>query len=564
MTLTTQNDDGIISNSVSGKGIILSSNGVAVKLDKANDALYPTQGSVSLGTSTNRFESAYLNNTFAQNLELNGTDVESSITTLQNKTEKISVILDETNIDGIMRAGDIRDSESGESGITLVTSGVYFNTNGVISANGVEIPNNITTLNSKTQNIVGTTTANQTEIAGDLVVSDIRYTGTSSVQLNDDFDGIDPGRTLGSTTLTPVIAGGEIRLTEDISISNGIVTYDLAATPAIGTGSFTGEFTFNFRNPVSTPTAGIISLVLSTDVAVTSSASYGYQFSFRQYSNYFRLFINGGAQGTQINGIALLPDTDYTFRLEYDNHTEARCFLDNVLMTTIPWTHGANVYEHIGVFGQCLGGGEMELYVSNFSVSTLPSPSQQIALNNGKITLTSGGIEALAIQNNEVTLDGNLAVTGNITKSYAFPNFSGNTLPTQTTTQNTYVPIVGSLNTALYLNSADFTITGTNNIPLVTYTGSPSKVFQVSATISGQMTTNTASTMEFRLFKNGVEFPQSCVKVLMDGNDLDPTSLTLNCLVELGTNDSIDLRTNNTTGTDSITIVCYTCVITQV
>ena len=103
-----------------------------------------------------------------------------------------------------------------------------------------------------------------------------------------------------------------------------------------------------------------------------------------------------------------------------------------------------------------------------------------------------------------------------------------------------------------------------NNIPIITYNGVPTKMFQVVAAITGVLDSQTGVTIEFRLYKNGSQYPMSCVKRKMDANTTDPAECTLSTLIELSTGDNITIWMRNVTNTTSVFINCLNFVATQI
>jgi len=164
-----------------------------------------------------------------------------------------------------------------------------------------------------------------------------------------------------------------------------------------------------------------------------------------------------------------------------------------------------------------------------------------------------------------VTVDSDLVCTGNITKSYAFANWNNNTLITALPTSGNYFPITG--NTWVpenQLKSADMAVTFSNSIPYITYSGAATKVFQVIAAITAGLDSQTGVTIEFRLYKNGSQYPMSCVKRFMDANVTDPAECTLSTLIELSTGDFISIFMRNLTNSTGVFINCLNFVATQI
>ena len=237
------------------------------------------------------------------------------------------------------------------------------------------------------------------------------------------------------------------------------------------------------------------------------------------------------------------PNVNRTIEIWIDG-TRYVNYLDNI------WRTGTRTHFGLGAYSQGTTGLSCNYFIKDvLVVSSTPSSAHT----------------TITLDNTSCNVNNDLNVTGNIVKSYAFANFDENALPTSMLIQNLYYPLLGdTFNAGAQLNSSDLTITFPANKPLVTYTNPVSKMFQISATLSCQMATNNTSIMEFRVFKNGVQYPQSCVKCKMDGNDLDPQPISISCLVGLDTNDTIDIRVANTTSSDNIIVVCYKLVVTQI
>lgn len=212
--------------------------------------------------------------------------------------------------------------------------------------------------------------------------------------------------------------------------------------------------------------------------------------------------------------------------------------------TDIYWRIVANKVGNEGTTGRQLFQVQELAYFEE--VPPLPSTQCSLLMGGGQVDVT-----------------GDLAVSGNIIKSYGFISANGNALATSITTVGTYAPVLitsGIVSTILN----DFTYTGPGNSPRLTYTNPTPKVFSVNVSVSGAMVTNGASIIQYVLFKNGVEYTQSCAKVLMDGNDLDPNNVNIACLIALEQADYVNLYVRNLTSTDSIVVECYSLVITQV
>jgi len=164
-----------------------------------------------------------------------------------------------------------------------------------------------------------------------------------------------------------------------------------------------------------------------------------------------------------------------------------------------------------------------------------------------------------------VTVDSDLVCTGNITKSYAFANWNTNTLITALPTAGNYLPITGSTWVPEnQLKSADMNVAFQNNIPFITYNGTATKMFHVVAAITGVLDSLTGVTIEFRLYKNGSQYPMSCVQRKMDANTTDPAECTLNTLIELSTGDNLTILMRNLTNSTGVLIRCLNFVVTQI
>jgi len=160
---------------------------------------------------------------------------------------------------------------------------------------------------------------------------------------------------------------------------------------------------------------------------------------------------------------------------------------------------------------------------------------------------------------------GDLDVSGNITKSYALANFSANPTQTPIPTAGTYFPILGTTQVlGQQLNSSDFTVDYPSNIPTITYTGVPTKMFQISASIIGILGSSSPNVIEFRLYKNGSQYPPSCVRTFMDSNSLDPGESTMNTLIELSTGDLLNIWVTNLSDPVGVIVNCLSFVATQI
>lgn len=110
--------------------------------------------------------------------------------------------------------------------------------------------------------------------------------------------------------------------------------------------------------------------------------------------------------------------------------------------------------------------------------------------------------------------------------------------------------------------AVDFVLTGTGNG--LGYTGATTKKFRVSASISSRIGSLAVSTFSLEFHKNGARIPKSEIRVSMDDTTTWPRSTSVECIVELAQNDTIDLRVANRDNTNNFTMISYSMTVVEV
>jgi hypothetical protein len=204
-------------------------------------------------------------------------------------------------------------------------------------------------------------------------------------------------------------------------------------------------------------------------------------------------------------------------------------------------------------------------YIATNRVTNAFGANVNMLLTNTDITFETGLQARVVVSNTGMLINDNLVVNGNITKSYAFANWGSNFLVTPLPNPAAYFPIVGNTQVVgNQMNSADMSVIFINNIPRIQYNGTVPKVFQISASISSTMEDNSTAIIEYRLYKSGVQYNPSCVKIKMDGNSLDPSEATMNTMIELVSGDVINIFARNISANVGIIVTCLNFVVTQI
>lgn len=164
--------------------------------------------------------------------------------------------------------------------------------------------------------------------------------------------------------------------------------------------------------------------------------------------------------------------------------------------------------------------------------------------NTGNIvntgTLTNNGVVSSVVNGETVKLErspmGEVSMTSNATA-------------TTITTQNTYTKVAGT--TTFPADNYQFSDGGTSN--RLTYTGPNMKMFHIAATLSFSAST-TNSIVKAVIFKNNTPLSNGTVTLKL-GNSGDIVSTAIHVAITLSTNDYLELRIMNTSGTGTITVV---------
>ena len=88
---------------------------------------------------------------------------------------------------------------------------------------------------------------------------------------------------------------------------------------------------------------------------------------------------------------------------------------------------------------------------------------------------------------------------------------------------------------------------------VLTYTDAPTRGVQIDASITATMNLSTAD-LTFTVFQNGVAVAKSAMSPSVDGVTPSPKSVSLNCLLQVNTGDTIALYVQNNTNTDNVLV----------
>jgi hypothetical protein len=140
--------------------------------------------------------------------------------------------------------------------------------------------------------------------------------------------------------------------------------------------------------------------------------------------------------------------------------------------------------------------------------------------------------------------------------SYAEQFINGNATPTAFGMVNTYADILGTRITG---NINGFTAQALS----VTYTATPTKIFQLVCSISCLSDGLFAQNYFLSFFKNGVLVPEGTMHTKLDNNTATfPTNVTTCALLELATNDIITIKMKNSDSTQGVLVtdMNFTCI----
>lgn len=518
----------------SGKLTLENSGNSNIEFDTLNSIVPAVTNTNDLGTASLRFKDLYMSGTAMVDTKVrvgSNADVFTSISgdaILQNpvlgknvslQTDAHSLIVDDT-------AKSIRSSN--DNWVDLGTPSFRYKDAYIAGSTTVDT----SVITPSIKDITQTTSidlTNLTPISGTLVQD--TFTGGSIL-----------GGTLGGTAT--FVPGNYLQLTPETLPTQGSITYDFTS------GDIGTDITFEFEVFVGNTTGqdgNGVSVFFGTTTPTQNISTAGnttftlYTYDIAGDRVQYRIQTGGTVLSASLSALAgnLLNNQWVPVKFTIVNNIYTGYVTD---MNTPLYTYAAPVSllgteTKIGLIAQCQGV-DSAYRVRNLTIS------RPAVLGGGQVDIT-----------------GNLVVSGDIIKSYGFFSANGNTL--QTPTSVTYAPVLittGIVSTILN----DFTYAGTGNIPRLTYINTTPKIFSINVSLSGSMTTNNASVIQYVLFKNGNEYNQSCAKVLMDGNDLDPNNVSISCLIALEQNDYINILVRNLSSTDSIIVECCSLVITQV
>ena len=169
---------------------------------------------------------------------------------------------------------------------------------------------------------------------------------------------------------------------------------------------------------------------------------------------------------------------------------------------------------------------------------------------------TIGGILDVAF---DLNVGSDLTVSGELTRhlSYCQANWMDNTAQTVITVVNTYYPVVG---TYANIELDEFTVAGS----LITYTGTVTKRVIVNINACWLMAGGNGNKMRIGVFRNGVLAPSSVVGGLVDDNSTYPRNIGTGCILSLDGGDTVEVRANNTDGTNNLIMECLSTQIMEV
>lgn len=161
--------------------------------------------------------------------------------------------------------------------------------------------------------------------------------------------------------------------------------------------------------------------------------------------------------------------------------------------------------------------------------------------------------------NGDLTVAGNLTVTGSLysQRSSALMYMQGNATGTTITPASTWTKIAGTTTVALpYL--VDFTSPSTNRL---TYTGTPTIKANVSVNLTFSHNGAVTEELMFAVYKNGSQVSESIMSTEITTSVI--TNISLSTIVQLSTNDYIEIWCLSPTNTRIITVKRMTVIAEQ-
>ena len=127
-------------------------------------------------------------------------------------------------------------------------------------------------------------------------------------------------------------------------------------------------------------------------------------------------------------------------------------------------------------------------------------------------------------------------------------SMSSNTTVTTISAANTYYKVAGT--TSLCAGSYNFTNGGVSN--RLTYTGTKNKMFHIACTLSASASSNN-QTVKAVVYKNGTALTRGITQFKLFGNG-DIGSATIHVMIDLALNDYLELRIQNISGANNVTV----------
>jgi hypothetical protein len=130
--------------------------------------------------------------------------------------------------------------------------------------------------------------------------------------------------------------------------------------------------------------------------------------------------------------------------------------------------------------------------------------------------------------------------------SYLFQRIQDNTTSSPIGTIDQYEPIIGTRINDLLVNF-------TAQASTLTYTGANTQMFRLSASFAWEAASTLSDVYKIAFFKNGTTLIGE-VRALLDNALPYPRNTSLNAIVELAQNDTIECKVTNTETTQDIVI----------
>ena len=145
---------------------------------------------------------------------------------------------------------------------------------------------------------------------------------------------------------------------------------------------------------------------------------------------------------------------------------------------------------------------------------------------------------------------------GTIAAVYAETNFQNNSTLTPIAAIGTPVQVAATYNSGELFG---FSQVG----GVLTFLDTPGRTMRVEASLTTTLNLNTAS-LSFFIYKNGAPVAKSTMSPTLDGFTPSPKSVSISCLLEINTNDEIEIYVQNNTNTDDVLIQDLNMQITSI